>query len=80
MVFIKNLLSSNDINFIKFGILNIRKQLTLEVNAPFLEIMKQGMMPILLNILDIYISHDTIVVNNLLIFMNSTKYFGVSLI
>jgi hypothetical protein len=50
------------LNYVKFGIFNIRKQLALEVNPPILEIMREGIMPILLNIMDLYLSHETIVV------------------
>lgn len=62
MEFIKELLLSSDINYIKFGILHLRKQLILEVNPPVLELVKNGFMNSLLNLLEKYINVDCIVV------------------
>ena len=55
-------MSSTDINYVKFGILHLRKQLTLEVNPPIMEIVSQGYMNVLLNLLDKYMNQDSIVV------------------
>jgi hypothetical protein len=64
MEFIRELLSSSDVNYIKFGILHLRKQLTLEVNPPILELVKNGFMNILLNLLEKYINVDSVVVSS----------------
>jgi hypothetical protein len=71
-VFIKDLLSSEDLNLIKFGILHIRKQLSLEKNPPIIELAHHGFLFILLNLLDIYIAHDVIVYEILWCFTNFT--------
>jgi hypothetical protein len=77
MEFIRELLLSSDINYIKFGILHLRKQLILEVNPPVLELVKNGFMNSLLNLLEKYINVDSIVVRrNFLNFFNlNLKYF-----
>ena len=81
MEFIKELLLSSDINYIKFGILHLRKQLILEVNPPVLELVKNGFMNSLLNLLEKYINVDSIVVRrNFLNFFNlNLKYFFTNL-
>jgi len=77
MEFIRELLLSSDINYIKFGILHLRKQLILEVNPPVLELVKNGFMNSLLNLLEKYINVDSIVVrrNFLNFFHLNLKYF-----
>ena len=73
----KRITLSSDINYIKFGILHLRKQLILEVNPPVLELVKNGFMNSLLNLLEKYINVDSIVVRrNFLNFFNlNLKYF-----
>lgn len=72
MEFVTMLLNSKDLNYVKFGVLHIRKQLTLEMNPPILELTKAGIIPMLLNVLDQHITHDSIVVS---IYIKLNIYF-----
>lgn len=58
-----NLLKSNNISYIKYGIFLTRKQLTLELNPPLNEFIRLGFTQQLSNVLESFITDEQIVVN-----------------
>ena len=64
--FISNLLKSNNLPYKKYGIYLTRKQLTLEINAPFKEIYENGFIQELMSILEKHWNDENIVVRKII--------------
>jgi hypothetical protein len=62
MVFIKDLLTSNEIDMIKYGVYIVRKQMSVEKNEPSNIMIENHIPELLIKLLDEHLNDDSITV------------------
>jgi hypothetical protein len=73
MNFIKELITSNELDYVKYGVYLVRKQMSVEKNVPTDHMIENHIPELLLSLMDKYLMDDTITV---IFFLISTKFFG----